>query len=244
MSKKNSFKNSDERSSKKGKLRNSLAAEIDAVNKANEIHRISESIAWQFLNNGEEGEGIQHQVKPLRRKIASSKWFSLEAAVDDKEDVSGDEDEEDEGAIGDEDPKDFLFKHPLNSTKNDSNLPDKVISFKGVSTTVTARSLLFLMYNDCKYNSILNLKLMLSIKYLIYDLKFVHMVFLVLYDKQFNLVKTPIQFTDELLNRLISNWKTLRPDRKALLHRSFLKHYDDTSLISQQREQVRITEHS
>jgi len=40
---------------------------------------------------------------------------------------------------------------------------------------------------------------MFSIKYLIYDLKFVHMVLLVLHDKQFDLVKTPIKFTDELL---------------------------------------------
>jgi hypothetical protein len=168
MSKKISYKNSD---SSKKKLRNSRAeSDRIAVDKASETHRIAVKIARQFLDNGEEeeGEGIQHQVNPLRRK--ASKYFSLEADVDDKEDVSGDEDEEDEGAIGDEDPKDFSFKHPLNSTNNDSNLPDKVISFEGVSTTVTARALLFLIYNDCKYHSILNLKLMFSIEYLIYDL--------------------------------------------------------------------------
>ena len=240
MSKMN--KNSD--SSKKRKLRNSRAeSDRIAVDKASETHRIAEEIAWQFLKNGGEGEGIQHQVNPRRRKVAS-KYFSLEAAVDDKEDVSGDEDEEDEGAIGDEDPKHFSFKHPLNSRKNDSNLPDKVISFEGVSTTVTARALLFLIYDDCKYHSILNLKLMFSIKYLIYDLKFVHMVLLVLHDKQFDLVKTPIKFTDELLNRQISNWKTLETEKQGELYSSFMALYDDTSLITQQIEEVRITEYS
>jgi hypothetical protein len=235
-------------SNKKRKLSDSCA-EIDrsAVDKASEIHWISVDIARQFLENRGEGEGIQHQVKPRRRKVAS-KYFSLEAAVDDKEDVSGDEDEEDEDededAFGDEDPKDFSFKHPLNSKNNDSNLPDKVISFEGVSTTVTARALLFLIYNDCKYHSILNLKLMFSIKYLIYDLKFVHMVLLVQNDKQFNLVKTPIKFTGGLLNHQISKWETLDTARKDWLYRSFVANYDDTSLISQQREQVRITEYS
>lgn len=233
MSKKNSNKESDKSSSKKRKSRKFSAA--------SEEHRIAVDIARQFLENGEEDN--QYEVNSQRRKEAS-KFFSLEAAVDDKEDVSGDEDEEDEDAIGDEDPKDFSFKHPLNSTNNDSNLPDKVISFKGVSTTQTAQALLFLTYNDCKYHSILNLKLMFSIKYLIYDLKFVHMVLLVLHDKQFDLVGTPIKFTDERLNRQISDWDKLDPERKDELYSSFMALYNNASLISEQREQVRITEYS
>ena len=85
---------------------------------------------------------------------------------------------------------------------------------------------------------------MFSIKYLIYDLKFVHMVLLVLHDKQFDLVKTPIKFTDELLNRQINNWKTLQTEKQDELYRSFMTLYDDTSLITQQIEEVRITDYS
>ncbi len=85
---------------------------------------------------------------------------------------------------------------------------------------------------------------MFSIKYLIYDLKFVHMVLLVLHDKQFDLVKTPIKFTDELLNRQINNWKTLETEKQDELYRSFMALYDDTSLITQQIEEVRITDYS
>ena len=85
---------------------------------------------------------------------------------------------------------------------------------------------------------------MFSIKYLIYDLKFVHMVLLVLHDKQFDLVKTPIKFTDELLNRQISNWKTLETEKQDELYSSFMALYDDTSLITQQIEEVRITDYS
>ena len=85
---------------------------------------------------------------------------------------------------------------------------------------------------------------MFSIKYLIYDLKFVHMVLLVLHDKQFDLVKTPIKFTDELLNRQISNWKTLETEKQDELYSSFMALYDDTSLITQQIEDVRITDYS
>lgn len=162
MSKNFRNKESDKRSSsKKGKLHNS-SAEIEriAVDKASETHRTAVAIARQFIKNGEEGN--QYQLNSKRRKVAS-KFFNLEAAVDDNEDVSGDEDEEDEDAIGDEDPKVFSFKHPLNSTNNDSNLPDKVISFEGVYTAETAQALLFLNYPKCKNHIILNLKLMFSI---------------------------------------------------------------------------------
>jgi hypothetical protein len=70
------------------------------------------------------------------------------------------------------------------------------------------------------------------------------MVLLVLHDKQFDLVKTPIKFTDELLNRQISNWKTLETEKQDELYSSFMALYDDTSLITQQIEEVRITDYS
>lgn len=228
--------------SKKINNKSDCSKKLRNISRIEEYHRNAVDKARQFLEKG--GGGIQCQVKPLRRK-AASKWFSLEAAVDDKEDVSGDEDEEDEDAIGDEVPEEsFAFKHPLDSTNNASSIPEKVISFEGVSTADTAKALLFLIYDDCKYHSILNLKLMFSIKYLIYDLKFVHMVLLVMHDKQFELVNTPIKFTGEKLEGQISIWKNLTTERKHKLYSSFKALYNGKSLISQQTKQVRITEYS
>ena len=70
------------------------------------------------------------------------------------------------------------------------------------------------------------------------------MVLLVMNDKQFDLVKTSIKTTDKILNRQISVWDTLDTKRKDELYRSFMALYNNVSLISQQREQVRITEYS
>ena len=70
------------------------------------------------------------------------------------------------------------------------------------------------------------------------------MVLLVLHDKQFDLVGTPIKFTDERLNRQISDWDKLDTERKDELYSSFMALYNNASLISEQREQVRITEYS
>ena len=85
---------------------------------------------------------------------------------------------------------------------------------------------------------------MFSIKYLIYDLKFVHMVLLVMHDKQFELANTPIKFTGEKLEGQISIWKNLTTERKHKLYSSFKALYNGKSLISQQTKQVRITEYS
>ena len=70
------------------------------------------------------------------------------------------------------------------------------------------------------------------------------MVLLVMNDKQFDLVKTSIKTTDKILNRQISEWDRLDTKRKDELYRSFMALYNNVSLISQQREQVRITEYS
>ena len=70
------------------------------------------------------------------------------------------------------------------------------------------------------------------------------MVLLVMNDKQFDLVKTSIKTTDKILNRQISEWDTLDTKRKDEFYRSFMALYNNVSLISQQREQVRITEYS
>ena len=70
------------------------------------------------------------------------------------------------------------------------------------------------------------------------------MVLLVMNDKQFDLVKTSIKTTDEILDRQISEWDKLDTERKDELYRSFMALYNNVSLISQQREQVRITEYS
>ena len=70
------------------------------------------------------------------------------------------------------------------------------------------------------------------------------MVLLVMNDKQFDLVKTSIKTTDKILDRQISEWDTLDTERKDELYRSFMALYNNVSLISQQREQVRITEYS
>ena len=70
------------------------------------------------------------------------------------------------------------------------------------------------------------------------------MVLLVMNDKQFDLVKTSIKTTDKILDRQISEWDTLDTERKDELYRSFMALYNNVSLISQQREEVRITEYS
>ena len=70
------------------------------------------------------------------------------------------------------------------------------------------------------------------------------MVLLVMNDKQFDLVKTSIKTTDKILDRQISEWDKLDTERKDELYSSFMALYNNVSLISQQREQVRITEYS
>jgi len=181
-----------------------------------------------FLNYGDK--------EKYRRNLQREAPFGVSNEAE-ASDASGDEAEASD-ASGDEVPKEsFAFKHPLDAN-NDSSVPDKVISFEGVNTAETAKALLLLYYPKCKYHIILNLKLMFSIQYLIYNLKFVHMVLLVMNDKQFNLVTKPIKTTHEILAELDSTWEALVPKKTKKLYRSFNESYNVASLIPQQREDV------
>jgi hypothetical protein len=64
------------------------------------------------------------------------------------------------------------------------------------------------------------------------------MVLLVMNDKQFNLVTTPIKTTEEILTELNSTWEVLDPAKKKELYSSFNELYNVASLIPQQREDV------